>query len=679
MGFVLLLLLAAVCLCRAAYIIDFNVGLGRRFDGIGGLSGGGATSKLLINYPEVLRNEILDYLFEPNFGASLQILKVEIGGDAQSTEGTESSHMHEPWDENYQRGYEWWLITEAKKRNPNIKLYALPWAFPGWLGKGSGSPYKYPNETANYILKFVLGAYQYYNVTFDYVGIWNERNYDITYVKVLKDVLKRNSLTCNVELVVADNGWSVSNDVLKNPQFAEAVDIIGCHYPGTLTTEDSLKTGKRLWSSEDYSTFNSDVGAGCWARILNQNYVNGFMTSTISWNLIASYYRALPYSRCGLMTADEPWSGHYVVESPIWVTAHTTQFSEIGWSYLRHGFGVQKLDSGGSYVTLVSPDRQQITIVIETMTHDHSVCIRPDLPPYMVEAQQATFQLVGNLSLVEELHVWKTQLNFDGKPSTLFESQPSVKPFDGIFTLILYPDQLYTLTSISRGSKGQHLPAPVSKPFPLPYSDDFEGYVEYSEAFNFVPQSGVWEVRQTDDLTHGKVNRQVVLHDPIYWCNTGPSTMNVGGNAEWANVRLRLDAMVPLVNGSRGVFIGMRINGGGCDTSKKTGIFFTVYINNGTFVVTTDLARRQLIANGTCAVKFDQWHSLSLLAKGNVSVGFLDSTHLFSAVVPTDVSKGFVGYGTTQYGYADFDVFNVDSTDGSYISETRDNLFPDLL
>jgi len=32
-----------------------------------------------------------------------------------STDGSESSHMHEPWDENYQRGYEWWLMTEAKK------------------------------------------------------------------------------------------------------------------------------------------------------------------------------------------------------------------------------------------------------------------------------------------------------------------------------------------------------------------------------------------------------------------------------------------------------------------------------------------------------------------------------------------------------------------------------------
>lgn len=51
------------------------------------LSGGGATSKLLVNYPEPQRSEILDYLFKPNFGAALQILKVEIGGDAQSTDG----------------------------------------------------------------------------------------------------------------------------------------------------------------------------------------------------------------------------------------------------------------------------------------------------------------------------------------------------------------------------------------------------------------------------------------------------------------------------------------------------------------------------------------------------------------------------------------------------------------
>ena len=39
------------------------------------------------------------------------------------------------------------------------------------------------------------------------------------------------------------------------------------HYTGTLSSGDAVKTGKPLWASEDYSTFNDDVGAGCWARV----------------------------------------------------------------------------------------------------------------------------------------------------------------------------------------------------------------------------------------------------------------------------------------------------------------------------------------------------------------------------------------------------------------------------
>lgn len=56
---------------------------GGRFDGVGGISAGGTTCRLLFTYPQQQRNEILDYLFKPNFGASLQILKVEIGGGGQ--------------------------------------------------------------------------------------------------------------------------------------------------------------------------------------------------------------------------------------------------------------------------------------------------------------------------------------------------------------------------------------------------------------------------------------------------------------------------------------------------------------------------------------------------------------------------------------------------------------------
>ena len=78
--------------------------LADKFWGIGGLSGGGATSRLLVDYKEPQRSQLLDILFKPKFGAALQILKVEIGGDSQSTDGTESSHMHSPDDLDLKRG-----------------------------------------------------------------------------------------------------------------------------------------------------------------------------------------------------------------------------------------------------------------------------------------------------------------------------------------------------------------------------------------------------------------------------------------------------------------------------------------------------------------------------------------------------------------------------------------------
>jgi len=115
------------------HVVVSGSAAGRVFDGVGGLSGGGGTSRLLWDYPSEKRDEILDYLFKPNCGASLQILKVEIGSDAISTNGAEASHMRSRTDSNYNRGYEWWLMEQAKLRNPDITLYGLEWAGPAVL------------------------------------------------------------------------------------------------------------------------------------------------------------------------------------------------------------------------------------------------------------------------------------------------------------------------------------------------------------------------------------------------------------------------------------------------------------------------------------------------------------------------------------------------------------------
>ena len=123
----------------------------------------GASSKLLSDYPEEYRNQILDLLFKPKFGASLQQIKVEIGGDVNSTDGSEPSHAHtrdeflNPKSSFYQRGYEWMILEEARKRNPKIFLDCLEWGCPGWIGNGI----YYSQDNADYIVSFLKGALKY--------------------------------------------------------------------------------------------------------------------------------------------------------------------------------------------------------------------------------------------------------------------------------------------------------------------------------------------------------------------------------------------------------------------------------------------------------------------------------------------------------------------------------------
>ncbi|KAM9701091.1 galactocerebrosidase isoform 2-T2 [Menidia menidia] len=649
----LLALSGGVC-SGQSYPLSDEGGLGRVFDGIGGLSGGGATSRLLVSYAEPYRSQILDYLFKPNFGASLHILKVEIGGDAQTTDGTEPSHMHYEDDENYFRGYEWWLMREAKKRNPNITLVALPWAFPGWVGRGKNWPYDFPDVTATYVVKWIVGAKQYHDLDIQYIGIWNERQYDATYIKVLRAMLDRAGLGA-AGIVAADGDWSVANAMVSDPLLGRAVKVVGAHYPGTITVPQALQTQKTLWSSEDYSTFNDQLGGGCWARILNQNYVNGHMTATISWNLVASYYQELPFGRDGLMTAQEPWSGNYVVESPIWITAHSTQFTQPGWTYLRT---VGHLSGGGSYVALTD-GKGNLTVVIETMTHEHSACIRPPLPAFNVTAQTATFQLKGSFASIKELQVWRSQFNFKNGTPSFFEKLDPVKVLNGSFSLKLSVDEVFTLTTVATGRKGRHPDPPPPARFPKAYQDRFDvRNPPFSEAPLFSDQTGVFEYHQnlSDPGPHLFTLRQVLTVRPVTWAADADQTITVIGDYRWQNLTVSCEVLMEAANG--GVFLAARVDRGGQQVRSARGVFFWVQAD-GTFTVTSDLEAQTVLAEGLSGTGAHRWHSLTVTVQGGEAWGTLDGVPLWGGVAVATPVSGWAAIGTSSFQTAQFDNFAV--------------------
>lgn len=507
---------------------------GRTFEGFGALSAG-ASSRLLIDYPEPQRSQILDYLFKPNYGAALQHLKVEIGADVNSTDGSEPSHQRTPTDHNYARGYEWWLMREARKRNPSIILDTLSWGAPGWIGGGKF----YSHDMTEYVADFLEGADRQ-GLHADYTGVWNERQPHFEWVKELRKVLDEHHL--KTQIVCCDGGssshpWAVSDAMDNDPELAKAVAVIGSHYsyarPGIgAPTESAIASGRRLWSSEDQpNPGEGPIVQRDWAhggRILaqryNENYLKGRMVKTEIWSPVTSYYDNLAAPHSGLMYANTPWSGNYDVQSTIWVTAHTTQFAKPGWKYMDDASGYLSNDQG-SYVSLHAPGssgHRAWSIVLET--------INAKLP-------QSLSIDIGKGLATTQAHIWETS----GRKT--FEEVADVALQNRKLQYTFEPDAIYTITTTTGQHKGTAQP-PRATPFPFPYRDDFERTPPGRAARYLADQDGAFEAQSCTDRK-GQCLTQVITQKPIPWVPL-PDPFTMAGDDTWTNYCVTADMQLPV-------------------------------------------------------------------------------------------------------------------------------------
>jgi len=529
---VLLLYFAASAIFGAekTIVLDGHA-TGRIYEGLGAVSAG-ASSRLLIDYPEPYRSQILDYLFKPGYGAALEHLKVEIGADVNSTDGSEPSHMRSRSDHDYTRGYEWWLMEEAHKRNPEVILDALAWGAPGWVGGG----HLYSQDMANYVADFVKGAKRVHHLYIRYTGIWNERPYDPAYVKLLHRTLLQQGIATQIvccDDYHRDKQFEVIDAMRKDPELAPAVAAVGVHYPratGTdqySTTPQIKSSGKELWSSEDqpnggggpFVSRDWEAGGRILAQVYNRNYLEGAFTKTEIWSPITSYFENLAAPHSGLMYANTPWSGHYDVQGTIWATAHTTQFARPGWQYMDSASGFLPKD-GGSYVALKSPLSKDWSVVLET--------IRAHAP------QELQFRIAGGLSS-GVVHIWETN------SKRTFEHVADLSPKANDFTYRFDADSLYSLTTTTGQGKGGAQP-PSDKRFPLPYSEDFEHTAPSRAAKYLADQDGAFEVHSCQQR-HGNCLEQVITEKPTPW-GPLPNPFTLTGDSNWIDYSVDTDALL---------------------------------------------------------------------------------------------------------------------------------------
>jgi hypothetical protein len=293
------------------------------------------------------------------------------------------------------------------------------------------------------------------------------------------------------------------------------------------------------------------------------------------------------------MTAYSPWSGHYTVDDPIWASAHTTQFTEVGWLYSALGAGSGWLPQGGSFVTLVPPPAAAavagsdptagagtdagptMTMVIEKMDPAKSKCewegVGNSTTP---QNETASFQLHGALATIKSLNVWRSRIGSAGVYShgEVFQGlAPIAVDATGRFSIELCADCVFTLTTVTTGQKGSfgttsnrnsntsngsvavaavaaaagvpNVTGWVAAVSPAGFSDDFDGYNLSSEAAYWSDMAGSWEIVHAISPSPPSSTTTSLMMDPT--TTTGVGRKEEEGVGEGSSGNKVMRQMVP--------------------------------------------------------------------------------------------------------------------------------------
>ena len=488
--------------------------------------------------------------------------------------------MRGPDVANFSRGFAWWLMSQAKLRNPDIVTYALPESWPRWVANNSTSagPLAVPALSAKYISTWVLGAKRAHNLTVDWVGVWNE-HWDATpvmfaYIKELRAQLDAAGLQAT--RIIGPDAFTAAAEtlcagMLSDPALKAAVGAIGVHgkIPGPGSACQRLGDGGLpLFSSEDGSTYGDTAGALLRVEQSNAEYLGSGSQGGNFWNPFGAYYPGIPFWGHSLLACHHPWSGHYTVRSTIWAGAHMCQHTQIGMSFVESSATGPLASGCGSMVTTVSPNGADFTTII-----GRAGLTTPQAPGYPkgCPAEAATFTLVGKLATaVTSVAVWLTQMDPDGHPRKEFDRQAADLPVHGgEFVVTLPPDSIVTLTSLTKlGQKGAHPEPPAAAPFPMPYSEDFDGYPREGSniARYFSDMSGGFEVipdPTTASAGSGGILRQATPIIPIGWYGLTADTLPYTqiGSFDWANYTVTSSVHLPAASSPAVGWVGAHLGG----------------------------------------------------------------------------------------------------------------------
>ncbi len=631
----------------------------RVYDGVGAILGGGGNARYLEDYPPAQLSQILNYLFKPGYGASLQLLKLEIGGDANSSDGAEPSAEHTQGVINCGAGWEFAVAKQAMALNPNLLLYGLQWGAPGWVGgTGPHGPTLFTGKDISYLIDWLNCAAQN-GLTVSYLGGWNERDYgdNAAWFASLRKALNAAGYQ-SVQIVAGDSTGSHEWEYTSGSDVAILGAHDNCGYPtgtaGPQTTCSSTtaaqNSGKPLWGSE-LGAMDAGAQTGCTVpcapamdRAFTREYIDARVTGALEWPAIDSMpATVLPYENRGLLTADQPWSGSYSVNAMTWAIAQITQVvwppratNPGGWKYVHSASGyLQGNRADGSYVTWVRSGGTDWSTVIEATAGPSA-------------NQMASFTVTGGAGLASKtVHVWASNFDFNtDSPSQWFVRQPDITPSGGKFTLTVKPGWVYSLTTTTGQGHGT-ASGPPPAALTLPYSNNLSAGADGEPAL-LDPQDGSFELAPCtapDGAT--TCTEQTASGQPVLWSpDAGRHPFAIIGS-DWDSYTTSADVMVPqagsagligryrAVAASKGTFDGYVFD-------VNTDGTYSLTVNNGGTAVDTQSGQQQLaaprrtmLADGHLRFAAGTWHTLSMSISGTAITASVDGTQVASTTDST--------------------------------------------
>lgn len=592
---------------------------GQVFDGIGAISGGGGLARLLIDYPPVQRTQILNYLFGPG-GADLQMLKLEIGGDAASSSGAEPSIEHSKGQIDCKSGYEWWLARQAVARNPRIMLIGLQWAAPGWVGN------VWTRSDIGYVIDW-LNCAKSNGLRISYLGGWNEHGYNIAWYENLRKALDASGYH-SVKIIAADSFpgrhyvWARTFNVAKaaaaDPAFRKVLNIIGvhdtCRHPTSgyecESTRQARRLGLPIWESE-IGCLKGNSAASDLVRAINNSYIQADVNGILMWPMASSIGEDMLYSDRGLVIAMQPQSGFYYVSKEAWAIAQTTQFVQPGW---RHVVGASgNIGNTGTYLAYESPNLRDWSLVAQDTGNKRGQTVVP---------QTITVHLTGGLA-AGRVAVWSTNL-WSSHPGRWFVRGPVIRPSKGTFSYTIQAGYVVSFTSAT-GQSHLHYPARASAPMHLPYTTAPDAS---NEAWGMAPQEGAFLYQPCLDGATGQCIEQMAARKPVFWqtFKAGtPTPYAIVGSAGWANYTVSAKVLITSTAGSAGL-IG-RFSNQATDPRFFDGYQFDLTGNGHWQLIQNSRGTPKTLTSGArSGIQAGTWHTLTLSLKGSRITALLDGT-----------------------------------------------------